>query len=134
MHGLPMRVITFFEREREFDEESYAVFDVLQVDHFAGRVHVAQGDRYQSCGDTGSANLKCAGIRSRRSWVCFELMRDFEFLGALDEAFKDLRVDVGTATYDRAAAQFRFTVFAIIAIRMVSGVADVDGDGDVGIY
>ena len=43
----PVGVLAFFETVDEGDEQAHGVFHVLQVDDFAGRVHVAQRDADQ---------------------------------------------------------------------------------------
>jgi len=108
------------------------VFDVVQIDHLARGVHVAEWDANEAGGDAAPSDLDGAGVGAGGARVGFYLVGDFLGLGGVEEFGEDFGVDVGATAEDGAAAEFEFAKFAVVAVGVVGGVADVDCHGDVG--
>ena len=121
------------EAERELDKEADAGLDVGQVNELAGGVHVTKGDADKASSHAAAAHLDSAGIGAGGAGIGFVLEGDFGAFGGGDEVLKNEGVNIGTAAHDRAAAELGFAVFTVVAIGVVGGVADVHGDGDVGV-
>ena len=128
-----MEVVAFLEAERELDKEADAGLDVGQVNELAGGVHVTKGDADKASSHAAAAHLDSAGIGAGGAGIGFVLEGDFGAFGGGDEVLKNEGVNIGTAAHDRAAAELGFAVFTVVAIGVVGGVADVHGDGDVGV-
>lgn len=68
-----------------FGDEFGAVFDVFEVNEFAGAVHVAQRNADEASGYTGSAELHGVSIGTRSAGFSINLNRNFLSLGGLDQ-------------------------------------------------
>ena len=61
------------------------------------------------------------------------LIRDARRLGGLDEALEHLRVDVGPAADNRAAAALDIAELGVADARVIGGVRDIEGHGNIGV-
>ena len=94
-------------------------------------MHVAERDGEQAAGDAGASHLDGAGVGAGRTRFGADLVRDIDGLGGFDHLVVDDGVDVRAAGDDGSAGKGEATELAVIGIRVVSGVTDVDSDGDL---
>lgn len=77
-----MGVVALFEAFSELDEELNATFHILQIDDFAGGVHVAERNADEASRDAAPAHLDSASIGACRAGVGFDLAGNFQFFAA----------------------------------------------------
>ncbi len=95
-------------------------------------MHVAERDGEQAAGDAAVGHLDGAGVGARRTRFGANLVRDAKRFSGFHHLVVDDGVDVRSAGDDGSAGKGEATELAVIRIRVVGGVTDVDRDGDIG--
>ena len=106
------------------------MFDVAQVAGFDDGVHVAEREGDEGRGDAFSLVEDDVGVGAGEAGRGLVLEGDFGFFGDGHESFGDFGV-VGAAMGEAGAGgEFDFAMFAVVHVGGVSGVGDVENDGD----